>query len=384
MSAAAYLDHAATTPMRAEAVEAMLPYLRDHFGNPSGAHAPARDARRAVDEARDVLAEALGCHPSEVVFTSGGTESDNAAIFGVFRRHGGQVVCSAIEHHAVIEPVRAVGGRTVAVDPRGVVDLDALAAALDPGVRLVSVMLANNEVGSIQPLAQIAEVVRQAAPEAVIHTDAVQALCWLDVARATAPVDLISVSAHKFGGPKGVGALVVRKGVDLEPLLLGGGQEHDRRSGTHNVAGIVGLAAAARLAVEDRKAVVDRVVELRDRLADGLVERIPDARESGVLAGPDGPDRRHKLAGNCHLCFDGIESEALLFLLDRAGVCASAASSCASGAMATSHVLAAMGVRAERAAGSLRLTLGPSTTGDDIELALDVIPAAVERLRRFA
>jgi cysteine desulfurase len=383
MAPLAYLDHAATTPMRAEAVEAMLPYLRGEFGNPSGTHALARAARKAVDEARDVLAEVLGCEPGEIVFTGGGTEADNAAVFGVMGRQGKGAVCSSIEHHAVLEPVLAVGGRTVAVDERGVVDMEALASALEPDVRLVSVMLANNEVGSIQPLADIAELVRREAPEAVIHTDAVQALCWLDVARAAGSVDLVSVSAHKFGGPKGVGALVVRNGVALQPLLLGGGQERERRSGTHNVAGIVGLATAARLAATERKVAVDRVRELRDRLAEGIVKSVPGAIETGVPVGPDGAERSHKIAGNCHVCFEGIESEALLFLLDRAGVCASAASSCASGAMSTSHVLDAMGVSPAHAGGSLRLTLGVSSTEADVDRALEAIPAAIERLRRF-
>jgi cysteine desulfurase len=384
MAPQAYLDHAATTPMRDEAVEAMLPYLREEFGNPSGTHAPARRARRAVDEARDQLAEVLGCEPGEIVFTGGGTESDNAAVFGVIRRHGGVALCSAIEHHAVLEPVLAVGGRTVGVDGRGVLDVDALAAALSPDVRLVSVMLANNEVGSIQPLAEVAELVRHHAPDAVIHTDAVQALCWLDVARMTAAADLVSVSAHKFGGPKGVGALVVRQGVELEPLLLGGGQERERRSGTHNVAGIVGLAVAAASAGAERKLVVDRVAELRDRLADGIVQSVPGAVETGVPVAAGGAVRAHKVVSNCHLCFEGIESESLLFLLDRAGVSASAASSCASGAMATSHVLEAMGVAPPLANGSLRLTLGPTSTAAEVDHAIDVVRASVERLRRFA
>jgi cysteine desulfurase len=343
----------------------------------------ARDARRAVDEARDVLAEVVGCESGEIVFTSGGTESDNAAVFGAIRRHGGTVVCTAIEHHAVLEPVEALHGRAVAVDARGVVDLDALGAALDPSVRLVSVMLANNEVGSIQPLDAVAAIVHAEAPAARLHTDAVQAMCWLDLSAAAAPADLVSLSAHKFGGPKGVGALVVRKGVELEPLLLGGGQERDRRSGTHNVAGIVGMASAARLAADERKEAVDRLAELRDRLAAGLIAAVDGAVETGVPMGPGGPDRTHKIAGNCHLCFEGVESEALLFLLERGGVQASAASACTSGAMSASHVLAAMGIPAALTHGSLRLSLGWSSTADDVDLALEVIPPAVARLRQY-
>lgn len=371
----AYLDHAATSPLWAEARDAMLPFLGDSYGNPSGAHAPARVARKAIDEARDIMAEVLGCDPGEVVFTSGGTEADNAAVFGVQRRHGGVVVCSAVEHHAVLDPVLAVDGRLVAVDADGVLDLDALAAALDPSVSLVSVMLANNEVGSIQSLGAVREVVDDRAPGALLHTDAVQGYCWLDVADAATPADLVSVSAHKFGGPKGVGVLVVRRGVTLAPLLLGGGQEQERRSGTQNVAGIVGMATAARLTAEDRKTTIDRVAALRDRLVDGLVSAVEGALESG--------DRSRKIASTAHLCFEGIDSESLLFLLDRAGIAATAASSCASGAQAPSHVLEAMGISRDLARGSLRLSLGRTTTDADVDAALATIPPAVERLREF-
>jgi cysteine desulfurase len=369
----AYLDHAATTPMRPEAVEAMLPFLRDRFGNPSGAHALARDARKALDESRDIVAEGLGCRPAEVVFTGSGTEADNLAVFGVQRHAGGTAVCSAIEHHAVLHPVEHRGGRTVAVDGRGLVDLDALAEALDATVTIVSVMLANNEVGTIQSLAPIRTVVADHAPDAVLHTDAVQAMPWIDVAAEAGAAELISVSAHKIGGPKGVGALVARRGVALQPLLLGGGQEHERRSGTHDVAGIVAFAEAVRLTVQERVATAGRIGALRDRLVDGLLAAMPGALESG--------DRRCKIAGNAHVCIPGIESEALLFLLERDGVLASAASSCASGAQDPSHVLAAMGIDRDLARGSLRLSLGPTTIDGDVDTALAVIPAAVEHLR---
>ncbi len=366
-----YFDHAASTPVRPEAVEAMVPYLLESFGNPSGAHAMARAARAAIDDVRVVMADALGSAPGDIVFTSGGTESDNTAVFGFADR--GTVVCSAIEHHAVLDPVLASRGRTVAVDGEGIVDLDALADALDDNVSLVSVMLANNEIGTIQPLAAVAELVRERAPRAVIHTDAVQAFPWLDVAALTAPADLVSVSAHKFGGPKGVGALVVREGVEFAARQIGGGQERERRSGTQNVAGIVAMGVAARLTVDERKATVDCIEPLRDRLADGLLAAIPDTIESG--------DRSRKVAGNCHVCFEGIESEALLYLLEREGIMASAASSCASGAQDPSHVLAAIGVPRSLAGGSLRLSLGATTTDDEVDRALSVLPDAVARLR---
>jgi cysteine desulfurase len=369
----AYLDHAASTPLRPEALEAMLPWLRDSYANPSGTHAPARAARAAVEEARDAVADALGAAPGEVVFTGSGTEADNLAVVGVHAARPGRVVCTAAEHHAVLHACQAVGGEQVPVGPDGVIDLDALSDRLGPDVSVVSVMLANNEVGTVQPLADVAAVVRDRSPQAVLHTDAIQAVSWLDVAEATATADLVAVSAHKFGGPKGVGALVVRHGVKVAPIVHGGGQERDRRSGTHNVAGIVGMAAALRAAVETRKETVDAVAALRDRLADGVLAAAPGAVETG--------DRARKVAGNCHLCFDGVESEALLVLLDQAGVYASAGSACTSGALEPSHVLLAMGVPRARALGSLRLSLGYTSTGADVDVALDVLPDAVRRLR---
>lgn len=373
MSEFTYLDHAASTPTRPEAIAAMLPLLTESYGNPSGAHALARAARRAIDDARDQMALALGCEPGDVVFTGSGTEADNLAIFGVLGVGGGRGVCPAGEHHAVLHPVEHVGGTVVALTPTGVVDLDALAAALGPDVRLVSVMLANNETGMITDLAAVAAVMAEHAPHALLHTDAVQAMPWLDVATLAAPAQLISVSAHKFGGPKGVGALAVRAGVELAPHVLGGGQERGRRSGTHNAGGIVAMGVAAALTVAEREETVGRVRGLRDRLVDGLLASVPGTVETG--------DRAAKVAGSCHVCFSGVESEALLFLLEREGICASAASSCASGAQDPSHVLAAMGYERELAAGSLRLSLGAPTTAADVEHALAVIPPAVARLR---
>jgi cysteine desulfurase len=374
----AYLDNAATTPLRPEAAQAMLPWLTERFGNPSGSHSIARAARAGIDDARDITAAALGVDPGGVIFTAGGTEADNLAILGVIDRRPGPVVCSAIEHHAVLHAAQAAAAKTktdarvVAVHADGIIDLDVLEAALDDTVSVVSVMLANNEVGTIQPLAHVARLVRRRSPHAVLHTDAVQAFPWIDVAEAAGPADLISVSAHKFGGPQGVGALAVRGDIKLGPILHGGGQERDRRSGTHNVVGIVGMAAAIEATAATRRATVARAAALRDRLADQLLA-IPGTTETG--------DRQRKIAGNCHVCFDGVESEALLVLLDDAGVCASAGSACASGAMEPSHVLTAMGVPKEKALGSLRLSLGPTTTDDDIELALKVVPDAVARLR---
>lgn len=359
--------------MRPEAVEAMLPHLTERFGNPSGSHAVSREAKKALEEARDVVAAALGASPGEIVFTGGGTEADNLAVIGAHAARPGTVICSAVEHHGVLHATDAVGGRTTPVRPDGVIDLDALADTLGPDTSIVAVMLANNEVGTIQPLADVAAVVRDRAPNAVIVTDAVQAFPWLDVATQAAPADLVAISAHKFGGPKGVGALVVRQGVMIKPIIHGGGQERDRRSGTYNVAGIVAMAAAMQATVAERDQDVARAGRLRDRLADGLLARIDGAAETG--------DRADKVAGNCHLTFEGVEAEALLVLLDGAGVYASAGSACTSGAVEPSHVLEAMGVPRSRSLGALRLSLGPTTTDADVDLALDVVPVAVARLR---
>jgi cysteine desulfurase len=381
----AYLDHAATTPVRREAAEAFAEVIARDLGNPSGSHRSAQAARRLLDDARDTVAELVGARPGEVVFTSGGTESDNLALAGVAAARPGRVVCAATEHHAVLEPALAAGATVVAVRPDGSLDLDALAEALDDDVTLVSVMLVNNETGVVHDLDGVARVMAERAPRASLHTDAVQAFTWLDVAVRTAPAQLVSLSGHKFGAPAGTGVLVVRGRTPLHAQLLGGGQERERRSGTPNVAGAVALATAARLAADDRKDLIDRAGAWRDRLVAGIAAAVPGTHESAV-AGPPGPDsdQSHKVAGIAHLCFEGVESEALLFLLDAGGVEASAASSCASGALDPSHVLAAMGVDRDLARGSLRLSLGWSTVEADIDAALAAVPAAVAQLRGFA
>ena len=359
--------------MRPQAIAAMLPFFDVRFANPSGSHRFARDARRAVDEARDRVAGALGVLPGEVVFTGCGTESDNAAIVGALS-NGGTAVCTAAEHHAVLHLVEHLGGRVVRVDGCGQVDLDDLAAALGPDVAIVSVMAVNNEVGTITDLAAVSRLVRERAPKALLHTDAVQAACWLDLRAITPLVDLMSLSAHKFGGPKGVGVLTVRDGVRLAPLIMGGGQERERRSGTHNVAGIVALAEALCITDADRDRENERLRVLRDRLIDGITSQL-----DGVL---ETVPREMKIAGSAHVCFSGVESEALLYLLDEADVCASAASSSASGAMERSHVLTAMGVEPAWSQGALRMSLGHTSSRDDVDRAIDVIVDAVTTLRR--
>lgn len=379
----AYLDHAATTPLRPVALDAMTDALAATWANPSGMHAPARAARRVLDEARDSVAALVGAAPGHVVFTSGGTEADALAVLGVHDRRGGTLVCSAIEHHAVLDPVAARRGVSTPVGPDGIVDLDALASLLarTDDVSLVSVMLVNNEVGTIQPLAGVVEVVARHAPGALVHTDAVQAPAWLEVGPIVDGVDLVSVSAHKIGGPKGIGALVVRPTgrAGLSPRVLGGGQEQELRPGTQNVAGAAGFGAAASELLEVRAAEVARVRVLADELVAGLRGLLPDIV---VTAGRAAATSR--VPGIVHVCLPGVDSETLLVLLDQAGVAASAASSCASGAMAASHVLDAMGVAPEVARGALRLSLGWTSTADDVRVALTAVTEAVGRLRRGA
>lgn len=367
-----YLDHAATTPMRQVAIDAMMPFFSDRFANPSGSHRFARDARRAIDESRDQIAELIGVEPGEVVFVGCGTEADNQVISGV----AGVPVCPVVEHHAVLHPVEARGGRLVGVDAAGHVDLDQLADALDDRVGVVSVMAVNNEVGTITDLAAVAEVVRARAPRAILHTDAVQSACWLDLRTIAPLVDSLSLSAHKFGGPKGVGVLTLRHGVTVDPLLIGGGQERERRSGTHNVAGIAAMTAALTETDAHREIENDRLRTLRDR----LVDELSDALDGVIETVP----RDRKVAGSAHVCLDGIESESLLYLLDEADVCASAASACASGAMEPSHVLSAMGFGRRLAGGALRMSLGQTTTEADIDRGVEVVAESVRRLRRSA
>ena len=374
-----YLDHAASTPMRAEAIEAMTPYLDHMYANPSGSHRFAREARKAIDEARDLVAATLGCNPGEVVFTSGGTEGDNAAILGAVRRLGGTAVCPAAEHHAVLHCVEHVGGVIVRVNNVGTVDLEDLQRVLEEAteeqpITVVSVMAVNNEVGSVTPMREVARIVRKYAPQALLHTDAVQAACWVDMREITPLVDVLALSAHKFGGPKGMGVMVIKAGKHLEPLILGGGQERDRRSGTHNVAGIIATAKALEVTDATRQEEIVRVTQLRDRLVDEIMQAL-----DGVL---ETVPREQRVPGVAHVCFSGLENEALLFLLDQADVYASAASACASGAMEPSHVLEAMGIERSWSNGALRLSLGHTTTEHDIDTAVAAIVSAVNQLRR--
>ena len=384
-----YLDYAATAPLRAEVRDAMAAVLADAvpLGNPTGGHPSAQRARRLLEDARDDVAAFLGRDPGEIVFTSGGTESANLAVLGTVeeaqRTRGEAVVlCSAVEHPAVLESCRAAatGGaelRELPVDGAGILQRDTLARALSSRVVLVAVMTANNETGVVQPLREVVEEVRRRAPQAAVFTDAVQAASFLDVAELTAGADLVSLAAHKVGGPVGTGVLAVSPRVAMEPRQYGGGQERERRSGTQDVVGAVGLATALRLAAADRDGSSKRVAALRDRLAGGLASAIPDLHRTVPAGAPT-------LPGHLHVCLPAVEREELLVALGQEGVCVSGGSSCASGALEPSHVLAAMGVLPALAEGAVRFTLGRDTTDEDVDRALVVVPAAVEALRRPA
>jgi cysteine desulfurase len=385
-----YLDYAATTPLRPEVAAAMLEVHGSPdglLGNPTGSHPPAQRARRLLEEARDEVAVFMGRDPGEIVFTSGGTEGANLAVLGTMdaaldKRGEAVVLFSAVEHPAVRESARAADragadARALPVDGNGVLDTEALARALSSRVTLVAVMAANNETGVVQPVADIVDAVRRRAPEAFVLTDAVQAAPWLDLADCAAGADLVSLSAHKLGGPVGIGALAIDPRVALGPRQHGGGQERERRSGTQDVAGAVGLATALRLVAAERAEASVRVSALRDRLAEGLTGKI-DVAYRTVPAGVA------VLPGHLHLCLSGLDREEVLVALGRAGICISGGSSCASGALEPSYVLAAMGVDPALAAGALRFTLGFATTEADVDRALSVVPGVVAALRQAA
>ena len=376
--AGVYLDHAATGPIRPTVADAMASVWSEQWANPAASHRAGRDARRTLDDARERIAEILAVSAADVVITSGGTEADNQAITGAVAG-GGVAVCSAAEHHAVLDPVEAAGGVVVPCRGDAHIDLDALADQLERisasgrRVAVVSAMAVNNEVGTRTDLAAVAAVVRRHAPGAWLHCDAVQAVTWCDMSEVCAIADMVSMSAHKFGGPHSVGALVLSGPAAPHPLLLGGGQERGRRSGTVDVAGVVGMAVALAEASAERDEVTTRVAGLRDRMLAG-VKTVGGVHNT--------VDVSSSVPGICHVCIDGVESEAVLFMLDAAGVAASAASACASGALQASHVTAAMGVPAERASGAVRFSFGRTTTNDDIDRAVVVVRDAVERLRQ--
>ncbi|HEY1133537.1 MAG TPA: cysteine desulfurase family protein [Nocardioides sp.] len=376
----AYLDHAATSPLRAQARDALLAHL-GATGNPASLHGAGRDARRVLEESRESVAESLACRPSEVVFTSGGTESDNLALKGVYRARRAvdparrRVLVSAVEHHAVLHAAHWLeaheGARVelLPVDPEGRVLPDALAAALGDDVALVSVMWANNETGVLQPVERLAALCHE--HDVPFHTDAVQAVGAVPVSFDASGVDLLAATAHKVGGPHGVGVLVARRGVQLTPLLHGGGQERDLRSGTVGVPAIAGLAAAYEIAVKEQAESATRLAHLRDRLVDGVRDLVP-----GVVLQGAGAER---LPGIANLGFGGCEGDSLLMLLDAQGVEVSTGSACSAGVPQPSHVLLAMGIEEQAAREALRVSLGHSSTDADVDAFLAAIGPAVER-----
>ncbi len=377
-----YLDYAATTPVHPEVVKAMLPYFSDVFGNPSAIYSYGQEATAALEEARAKVAGLIGSRSEEIVFTSGGTEADNMALIGVanaMRSRGNHIITTAIEHHAIIETAKFLEKNGfeltyLGVDDQGIVDPDAVRRAITDKTILVSVMLANNELGTIQPLAEISRITRQAG--VYLHTDAVQAVGRIPVNVDDLGVDLLSMSAHKLYGPKGVGALYIRKGVRMDPITHGGGQERARRSGTQNVAGIVGLSRATELAGQEMIAEAERLTPLRDRLIQGILEGIDHSYLNGH------PVKR--LPNNANLSFDYVEGESMCLNLDLKGICVSTGSACSSSNLEPSHVLLAMGVPSQLAHGSLRFTLGKWTEPEDIDRVLEVLPPIVAKLRAMS
>lgn len=379
-----YLDYAATTPVLDEVVEAMLPFLRNEWGNPSSVYAAGREAKKGLEEAREIVADAIGAHPSEIIFTGGGTEADNLALKGTAFGHkpsqGDHIITTAVEHHAVLHSadwLRSQGFRVTVlpVDGEGIFDLEALETALDKQTILVSVMLANNEVGTIEPLADVVRIVRERS-RARIHTDAVQGLGKIPVSVEQLGVDLAAFAAHKIGGPKGVGVLYIKRGTPIETLLHGGGQERDLRSGTQNVAGIVGMGAAVRIATKEVEQEAERLGRMRHRLESEITQRIERVRVNGA--------RAPRVPGTLNVCIEGVEGESLLLMLDSKGIAASSGSACTSGSLDPSHVLTAMGIPRDLALGSLRVSLGRASTEDDVDYLLDVLPPIVERLRAIS
>ena len=383
-----YMDHAATTPVSPRVAEAMQPYFAERFGNASSMYRLAQDAREAIDGARERCARVLGARGSEIVFTSGGTESDNAALLGVAlarREAGNHIVTTRIEHHAVLyaaELLEELGFDVtyVAPDRDGIVAPEAVEEALRPETTLVSVMLANNEIGTIQPVAEIARRVRAHAAEdgrtVVVHTDAVQGPGALDVDVDALGVDLLSLSAHKFNGPKGAGLLYIRRGTPFRPTQVGGAQERDRRAGTENTPGIVGMSVALEAAEAARPEAAAACAAMRDRLIAGITERVDGTRLNG--------DARRRLPNNVNVSFPGVEAEALLMGLDLAGIAASSGSACTAASLEPSHVLLALGMSESMARSSLRLSVGADNTDEEVGYVIDTVAELVPKIRNMA
>ena len=377
-----YLDNAATTALSPRVLEAMLPYFTQHYGNPSSVHAFGREAKQGLDKARDQVAKALHCDPSEVIFTGCGTESDNTVLLGVAQRYGNKgkhIITTNVEHHAILHTCEYLEkqGYSVTylpVDQDGLVTAEQVAAAIRPDTILVSIMFANNEVGDIYPIQAMAEMAKERG--ILFHTDAVQAVGKTPIDLRHLPVDMLSLSGHKIHAPKGIGVLYVRKGVRFRPFLRGGHQERGRRAGTENVPYIVGLGMAAQLSSDHMQEERVNVARLRDKLENGLLERIPDCMVNG--------DVENRLPNTSNIAFKNVEGEAILLMLDRLGICASSGSACTSGSLEPSHVLRAMGVPFNYAHGSVRLSLSRYTTEEDVDYVIENFPGVIETLRAIS
>lgn len=377
-----YLDNAATTALSPRVLEQMMPYLTTIYGNPSSPHSFGQEARKGVEHARDQVAKALNALPEEIIFTGCGTESDNTVLFGVAERYakkGNHIITTNVEHHAILHTCEALEKRGVKVtylpvDENGMVTAEQVEKAITDQTILVSIMFANNEVGNIMPVAEIGKVCREHG--VLFHTDAVQAVGHVPVDVKAMNIDMLSLSAHKFHGPKGVGALYVKKGIRLPAYVMGGAQERNRRAGTENVAGIVGLGAAIEIAVQQLPESAARMAKLRDKLIAGIAERIPEVKLNGH------PTLR--LPNNVNYSIKYIEGESILLMLDMNGIAASSGSACTSGSLDPSHVLLALGLTHEVAHGSVRLTLSDETTEEDIDYVLEVLPKVAERLRAMS
>ncbi|MCG1011741.1 cysteine desulfurase NifS [Tepidanaerobacter sp. GT38] len=379
-----YMDHAGTTPVRPEVVEAMLPYFTENFGNASTIYSYGREAKKALEDSREKVAQLIGADAKEIYFTSGGTEADNWALRGVAAaniKRGNHIITSAIEHHAVLhtcEDLERQGFKItfLPVDEYGLVDVKHVVDAITDKTIMVSIMHANNEIGTIEPIKAIGEAIKQKKPDIIFHTDAVQTVGKIPVDVNDLGVDLLSMSSHKIYGPKGIGALYIRKGTKISPFMTGGAQESKRRAGTENIPGIVGFGKAAELAKSELQEQYDKLIKLRDKLINGIMETIPYTRLNGH------PTLR--LPHNVNFSFEFIEGESMLLNLDMKGICASSGSACTSGSLDPSHVLLAIGLPHEIAHGSLRLTLGRDNTEEDVDYVLEVLPGIVNKLREMS
>ncbi|KKP43003.1 MAG: cysteine desulfurase NifS, cysteine desulfurase [candidate division WS6 bacterium GW2011_GWC1_33_20] len=377
-----YLDNAATTRLNPKVLDSMLPYLKESYGNPSSIHFLGRENKKAIDKAREQVAKSLNAQFNEIFFTGGGSESDNWAIKGVAfanESKGKHIITTNIEHHAVLHTCKYLEKygfeiTYLPVKSNGIIDIEDLKKAIREDTILISVMFANNEIGTIQPIKEIGEIAREKG--IYFHTDAVQAIGHIPIDVKELNIDLLSLSAHKFNGPKGVGVLYIKSGVNILSMIHGGGQERGKRAGTENVAGIVGLGEAIEIATKDIEKKSKYLITLRDRTIKELINRIPDT----ILNG----DPKKRLPGNINVCFKYIEGESILLMLDMKGLAASSGSACTSGSLKPSHVLLAIGLPHEIAHGSLRLTLSEETTDKDMEYLLEVLPPIVENLRKMS